>query len=760
MSVFVPHHQHVPMSRLVALTLCLLLAISVLLIPQAADVANDLTASPITHDVTQLPLSFVPNVGQTDPAVQFQAQGLGGTIFFTSDQVVLSLPVGEATTTDYPGVIAGHVPTAASELAVVRVQFDGANAAPTLVAAEALPGTINYLQGDDPAQWRTDVPTYAGVVYHNLYDGIDLRYDGTQGQLKSTYTVAPGIDPDQIGWRYSGAQQVQIDRATGNLQISLPMGQTLTEQAPVAWQVIDGKQVPVDVRYQLASDQRIGFAVGSYNPVLPLVIDPILEAGTFLGGEGNDAAWDITVDGDGNIYLAGLTNSPNFPARNGYDGTFNGRIDAFVAKLSPNGRSLEYATYLGGTDEDLGFGIAVDGSGNAYVSGITRSTNFPTTADAFDRTLGNGTACQDPIECNDNFVAKLSARGNALVYSTYLGGKSSEASTLGPRVAVDTAGNAYITGRTGSSDFPITPGAFDQTLELDPFSKVGADVFVTKLNARGTALVYSTFLGGPTDAEEGRDIAVDGTGNAYVVGLTFGGFPIKNAVQPTSDGSQDVFVTKVNANGSDLLYSTYLGGNDYDYPGSIAIDQTGNAYMSGHTFSQDFPVKNALQPRCKRCDPGENTGYDAYITKLNPQGNAFVYSTYLGGTGLDDAFGLAVDAAGQVHVAGTTTSNDFPTRNAVHARPGDLFNGYVAKLSADGQSLIYSTYLGGSEADFVRGLALDAAGSVYATGETFSANFPIRHPLQPRIGGHSDTFVVKLSERAGEHQIYLPIVSR
>lgn len=742
MFVLVPHRRSLPAFGLVVLTVSILLLLGLLLPPGSMPI-RDQAAAVGAPDLPTLPLAFVPNQGQTDPVVQFQAQSMGGTVFFTPHEVVVALPSAAA---EQPA------PT-------VRLSFLDANPTPTITPDTPLPGRVNDLRGDDPTQWRTDIPTYAGIVYHDVYAGIDLRYDGHASTLKGTYTVAPGVDPQQIRWRYQGVEQVRIDQASGNLQVTVAADRVLTEAAPVAWQDIAGQRVPVHARYQVAADGTISFAVGAYNPAYPLIIDPTIAWSTYLGGEGNDPALDIAVDGVGNTYVVGFTNSPNFPVtRDTYDATFNTLFDAYVAKMSTDGRTLVYATYLGGTGIDQGWSIAVDAAGQAYVSGRTDSTDFPTTPGAFDRTLGDGSGCEDLIDCDDAFVAKLSAGGNALLYATYLGGNSSELGIVGPHVAVDTDGNAYVTGRTRSSDFPTTPGAFDRTLELDPFSNVGADVFVTKVNPLGTALVYSTFLGGPTDAEEGRDIAVDAAGNAYVTGLTNGDFPIKDAVQPTTDGSQDLFITKVNAQGSALVYSTYLGGNDFDYPGSIAVDGAGNTYVSGHTFSPNFPTKNALQPRCKRCDPSDD-GYDAVVAKLNAQGNTLVYATYLGGTEGDDAFGLAVDRAGTVYVAGNTMSPDFPLQNPLQGDAGG-FDGYVAKLSTDGRALVYSTYLGGSDGDLVRALALDSAGNAYIAGETFSTDFPTNTPLQPSNAGFSDAFVVKLRDPAQAPRVYLPMIRR
>jgi hypothetical protein len=281
-----------------------------------------------------------------------------------------------------------YAPAAPAAPTVVRLQFSGANPAPEVRSGEALPGTVNYFIGSDPAQWQTNLSTYAGVVYADLYDGIDLVYDGTRGTLKGTYTVAPGSDPARIGWRYAGAEDVRVDAASGNLHIRVAEGHTLTEHAPIAWQTIDGERVPVAARYTLAADGRIGFALGAYDDTHPLIIDPTLEYSTYLGGGGNEAGKDIAVDSVGNVYIVGNTTSTDFPTFSAYQDTYGGGTDdVFISKLSSDGSSLLFSTFLGGTGIDAGYAIALDDAGNAYITGSTDSTNFPT-VNAYQDTHG------------------------------------------------------------------------------------------------------------------------------------------------------------------------------------------------------------------------------------------------------------------------------------------------------------------------------------------------------------------------------------
>jgi beta-propeller repeat-containing protein len=363
------------------------------------------------------------------------------------------------------------------------------------------------------------------------------------------------------------------------------------------------------------------------------------------------------VDTSGNAYVIGFTTSTNFPTANPLQPTNHGAGDAFVAKLNPSGSALVYSTYLGGTAIDYGRSIAIDGRGNAYVTGYTASVNFPTANPLQPGNHGGPSWCP----C-DGFVAKLKPNGSALIYSTYLGGSSDD----GPHgVAVDGFGNAYVTGETYSTDFPtVNP--------IQPALHGNQDVFVFKLNASGSALVYSTYLGGK-QADFGYDIAVDGSGNAYVTGFTASAdFPTANPLQPKIRGGQDAFVAKLNAAGSALVYSTYLGGTNNDEGVGIRADRSGNAYVTGYTLSTDFPTANALQVT-------NHGGADAFVAELNAHGSALTYSTYFGGSSNDYGRRITVDSSGNVYWTGRTLSFDLPTASPLQATNHGLYDAFVVK---------------------------------------------------------------------------------
>jgi Beta-propeller repeat len=467
----------------------------------------------------KLPLSFIPNEGQTDEAVRYYAQGAGYGFFFTKGGAMLSFANGEGR--------GGHA---------LALDFLGANPHATLTAKKRLAGEINYLIGDDPTKWRQGLPTHGELLYGGLWPGIDMAVRGEEGgKLKYEFHLKPGSSVEEVRLAYHGAEGLSVG-AGGELLVQTSLG-VLKDAAPVSYQLIGGERVAVESRYKLLAGDGggYGFAVGSYDPRYPLVIDPGLDYSTFLGGTGQDEGLGIAAGTRGRAYATGFTDSANYPTTPGaFDTSFNGgrRVDAFVTKLNARGSALDYSTFLGRGRDDRGLGIAVRGEkkNNAYVTGSTRSANFPTTPGALDTTLDGDI---------DAFVTKLNASGSALIYSTFLGGTSTE---NGEGIAVDTRGRAYVTGETGSDDYPTTPGAFDIT-----FNGGLSDAFVTKLNARGSELAYSTFLGGTGSDAGFGGIGVDTRGRVYVAGSTGSAdYPTTpGAFDITFNGFRDAFVTKL-----------------------------------------------------------------------------------------------------------------------------------------------------------------------------------------------------------------------
>ncbi len=758
-----------------------------------------------------LPLSFEVNQGQAESDVKFLSRGIGYTLLLTGNEAILALqgrsqkwgfnagPMSLLTGQLFPAT--NHSQPAADNPALLRLKLVGANPSAAISGLEELPGKSHYFLGNNPAQWRANVANYSKVKYESVYPGVDLIYYGNQRQLEYDFVVAPGADPRVIALdiAHASSKSENMDSnidAVGDLVIAIDGGEVRFHK-PVVYQeqsAVDSRQSTVsgnpkskiqnrksiDGRYVLLAENRVGFEVGAYDRTRPLVIDPELSYSTYLGGTEVEVGFRIAVDGAGSAYITGAA-GPNFPTTAGAYRTTLAPLsgtcyvdfsyssvpcpDAFVTKLSADGTSRVYSTYLGGSRADFGLGIGVDSSGSVYVTGSTASNDFPTTAGVL-QTTGHG--------MGEIFVAKLNAAGSALSFSTFLGGSNDD---IALSSALDSSGNTYITGLTFSSDFATT-GAYRTSLAtgtctFNYHSFSCPDAFVAKLNNTGTApLGYATYLGGGS-YDAGLGIAVDGSGNAYVTGTTMSSnFPLAGPAQGTTSGGEcgptqsihpcsEAFVTKLNAAGSGLGYSTYLGGAGDEIATSVAVDTSGSAYVAGITNSGDFPVTDGAAQAGfggGACGSAGNTFNcpDAFVVKLNAAGSSFGYASYLGGASYDVAFGIAVNSVGNAYVVGATGSIDFPTANPIQGTFGGgscSFNGvalacpnaFLTKLNAAGSAPAFSTYLGGAGGDIGFGVAVDALGNAYLTGETVSADFPKANPLQTNLGGQADVFIAKMS---------------
>jgi uncharacterized repeat protein (TIGR01451 family) len=682
------------------------------------------TKARINKVYSDLPLSFEENQGQLDQSVRFFSRGNGYGLFLTDTEVLFALPNFKSP----PKYNSSHATfddvtmrKAKSQAAILRMRFIGSNTKPRIVGRGLLQGKSNYFVGNNPRQWKTGVNTFAKVSYQNLYPGIDLNYYGNGGQIEYDFVIAPGSDPSNISVEFKGASKIKVDRQ-GELVIHTTGG-TIRQHKPVIYQEDGSTNKEIAGSYVLKSKNRIGFKVSAYDQSLPLIIDPVLSYSTYLGGSGDDDGLGITVDSSGSAYVIGNTVSTDFPVTNARQSIFGGNtFDAFVAKIDPAGANLVFSTYLGGLGDDLGSGIALDSFGNIYLTGRTGSSNFPATSDAY----------QSPsIGPPQAFVTKLNPTGRVLIYSTCLGGSNN--SNTGAAIDVDSLGNAYVTGVTSATNFPITPGAFRSS------SGGATDAFVTKLDVAGTSLVYSTYLGG-NSFDNGNGIAVDHYGNAYVTGITVSSnFPRVNPIQPIKSGGADAFVTKLNAAGTAPTYSTFIGGSGTDAGRSIAVDLSGNAYLTGDTASSNFPTKNALQPTFG------GGPRDAFITKLNGSGSAFIYSTFYGGSNDDGGVGMAIDKSGNTYVSGSTASpNFFTTADAIQTSLVGDRNAFLVKLNSNGASRIFSSYLSSISGGDV---ALDLFGNAYVTGSASPSliTTPGAYQILPSSG--DDAYIMKIGNR-------------
>jgi hypothetical protein len=691
-----------------------------------------------------LPLAFEPNQGQTDPQVNYMARANGYTLFLTRQDAVFSFH-SKSSANARPSrsrvsrLQVNAAPSISEKPAVVRMQLVGANSTTHITAADQLPGKSNYYLGNDPKKWQTNVSQYARVAYKSVYPGIDLAYHGEQSKLEFDFIVAPESDPASIDLAFSGAQHVATD-ASGNLVISSAGGDVVLHK-PVAYQQRNGSRQLVDASFVLKSNNQVSFDLGSYDRSRAIVIDPAVTYSTYLGGSAEDEAYGVAVDGSGNAYVTGATNSPNFPGSLVAGPTF----DVFVSKINPAGTALLYSILLGGNGDDFGLGIAVNSTGAAgaigtYVVGNTSSTNFPSTV-----TIGPGGG-------QDAFVAKLDNNTGARVQVTRIGGTGTES---GNGIAVDITGAAYIGGETDSTNFPIAGPPIQTT-------NAGADDgFIAKLDSNGTVLDYSTYIGG-----SGEDlvtgIALDGSNNAYVTGITVSSnFPTTTgAFQTSQSGTADNgFVAAIKADGSAKIYSTYLGGSGTNDALAIAVDSAGEAYVTGDTNSSNFPVLNATQATLKGAT-------DVFITKVQANGSGLLFSTYYGGT-LDEAgTGIAIDAFNDVYVTGRTLSSDYPT-NGTPFQSGlsGTSDAFVTELSNTGFP-VYSSFLGGTGNENsvsastvlapLGAVAVDSASNAYLAGSTDSTTgFPVSpSALQPSFGGGlADGFVTKVGAAPADFSV-------
>jgi hypothetical protein len=579
----------------------------------------------------------------------------------------------------------------------VRVEFAGGNASSAVsVAGESL-------------------------VYRNAWNGIDAVYAAHGKTVKSEYHVAPGADPNLIRLRYRGETVPRI-RPDGSLVIGVP-GAELIDSPPFAYQDI-GMRVPVAAAYRVFADGTVGFALGAYDPSRPLVIDPVMNYSTLFGGMGDTTVTAVALDTYGNAIVAGWTSSTDLPA-NGAKTKSGGGVDAFVAKIAGQGNQIVWCTYLGGIGDDRAFGIALDRSNNVYVTGWTQSFNFPLLGAIQTKLLGSRNA----------FVTKLNASGTNIVYSTFLGGSSHD---QGNAIAVDFAGNAYVTGDVSSYNFPVLRGF--------QMSNGGQqDAFVTKLSPAGNAIVFSTYLGGG-GADHGAAITVDPWNQVYVAGSTYSSnFPVAAPTQARIGGGQDAFMTELNASGTGLVFSTYIGGSG-GTPGlgegstAVALDGAYNIYVAGVTSSIDFPTTAGAY---QRTVSNGGAGDHGFVWKANTA-KQVVYSTYLGGLNVDMVNGMAVDTVGNAYVVGATSSTDFPGVRAFQPAITGQTNGFVAKLNKTGSTLIFSGFLGGSAADSANCVAVDARQNVVVAGIAQSADFPLVNPAQSYGRGPNSGFITRI----------------
>ncbi|MBF0457671.1 MAG: SBBP repeat-containing protein [Nitrospirae bacterium] len=708
------------MSKNIISAIVLILTAFCLSMPAYANVSAEAATgenAAIAASYGKLPIAFEANEGQVDPKVKYIAKGQGYTLFLTPKEFVLSMAAHDG--------VKDKIKTAAIQIKFVST------GAKTITGVDELPGSSNYFIGNDPEKWRTNVPAYEKVRYEEIYHGIDLVVYGNQRQIEYDFVVGPHADYKQIAFQVNGAKRLSVDK-DGSLIIASKGGSKMLMHKPLVYQETDGLRQEVRGRYSVSKGNRVSFNVAAYDKTKALVIDPTLAYSTYLGGSGSyggDYGYRIAVDSSGSAYVTGVTGSTDFPTTSGaFQASLKSAYgNVFITKLNSSGTGLVYSAYLGGSGStsygDYGYGIAVDSSGSAYVTGVATSLNFPTTSGAFQTTLKNSHG--------NAFITKLNSSGTALLFSTYLGGTGY--GDFGYGIAVDSSGSAYVTGVTGSTDFPTTSGAFQTSLKTSH-----GNVFITKLNSSGTALLFSTYVGGSGYGDSGYGIAVDSSGSAYVTGVTSSSdFPTTSGAFQASLKSSygNAFITKINSSGTGLVFSTFIGGSGSsggygDSGHGVAVDSSGNAYVTGYSLSANFPTTTGAFQTTLKSSYG-----NAFIAKLNSSGTALLFSTYLGGGGNsgngDTGSSIAIDSSGNAYVTGYTYSSDFPTTTGAFqtSLKSSYGNAFITKLNSSGTALMYSTYLGGSgdnsdSGDTGSSIAVDSYGNAYVAGFTYSSDFP------------------------------------
>ncbi len=684
---------------------------------------KEINKAEISQKLKALNMPFIENKGQTDPKVAYYAKTFGGSIFITKEgELVYSFPKVEKNEGEEPKITGTAV--LIERLGKVK-EVKGVGESPT---------KVSYFIGNDPSKWQRDITTFERVSLGEVYEGIRVELKAYGSNIEKLFYVSPNADPRSIRVELEGVKEAKV-KESGELILKTELGD-IEFTKPVAYQEVDGKRVYVPVNYRLFKDgEKLAYAfeVGEYDRSKELVIDPLLQA-TYLGGSHHDEAYAIVLDSSGNVYVAGLTYSTDFPGISGGAQASHGNsgyhYDAFVAKLSNDLRRIIQSTYLGGNGGDAAFAIALDSSGNVYVAGLTGSTNFPGTSGGAQASYGGG--------FRDAFVAKLSNDLRRIIQATYLGGSYwDEAGSI----ALDSSGNVYVAGFTGSTNFPGTSGGAQASYGGN------RDAFVAKLSNDLRRIIQATYLGG-SGWDVAFAIALDSSGNVYVAGEAGStNFPGTSGGAQASRGGgyyADAFVAKLSNDLRRIIQATYLGGNDADLAYAIAFDSSGNVYVAGDTRSTDFPGTSGGA----QATHGGGYYYDAFVAKLNSSLTSIIQATYLGGSGDDIAYAIAFDSSGNVYVAGDTGSTNFPgTSGGAQQNKGGSVDAFVAKLSNDLKSIIQATYLGGSYIDSARAIALDSSGNVYVAGYTVSYDFPgTSGGAQATHGaGVVDAFVAKLT---------------
>lgn len=665
----------------------------------------------------RIPIAFIPNQGQFDKQARFQARTARYTLWITDKGLVFdSIRIQDKVNTSclfppqkesFPEGARGKKEL---EREVTRLLFPGADPHPKITPLGHSSQRVNCFRGNDPKKWRTGIQASNAVLYKNLYPHIDLKVYSRGGNIEYDWIVRPGGDPADIHFQYEGILDSRID-IEGNLLVTTLFGE-LIHKRPESFILPSNEQV--SVKFMFIGSHTYCIRTSEYDMTKTLVIDPhILSSSTYFGGGDIDQAKDIAIDASGCIFITGETISTDFPTT--VPGNLNptqDNYDVFLCKFTPDASTLLFSTYLGGKDWDIGHDIAIDNSGNVYVSGTTTSSDFP---------------IQNPLKGEllpifydicypDGFITKFSNTGEMILYSTFFGGTSSD-QIYG--MTLDKADQIYITGTTFSKDFPIVNPATN--IVIGPYEATFY-IFVSKISAEGHAILYSTYIGARNYYQQGRKIAVDSSGNAYIAADFWGqglGYPLVNPFQSELKGGAEGLFFKLSPQGNNILFMTYLGGSKDDRIQNVLIDKNGLPVICGWTDSSDFPVANTTMEYPK--------GQNAFLSQFSPTGDQLLYSTVIGGTNNDFAYGIGVDSRNNICLTGGTDSPDFPRVFSDQQHSGTI-DAFITVISLVDDLIVFSSYIGGSKEDRGAALAVDPQDSIWITGWSNSQNFRTLNP--------------------------------
>jgi len=710
---------------------------------------------------------FIENKGQWDNEVLYLTKVNSANVWITKTGVVYDYYQIEKTADDkiqnqQLNRTNSHKPDLENEPKynikghIIKMEFNNSNSNPTPTSSYKSKTYHNYFLGIDKSKWASNVSLYNEVQVNNIYEDISVKYYFDGNSIRYDYILEAGADISKLKMNYKGQNNIETNNE-GELLITTSLCE-IKHNKIFAYQELNNQKIEIECRFEKTSDNQYTFKLGKYDKTLALIIDPLvwstLIGGSVKSGGSFDFVRGMAVDEVGNVYIANKALNEDYPTTTGaYDETQNGKIDVAISKLSDDGSTLVYSTFIGGSSDDEVKGIVIDQSNNVYVTGMTGGNNddendFPTTSGAFDEAY-NGNS--------DVFVSKLSSDGSKLFYSTYIGGQYSE---YGHAITLDDSNNAYIAGITisdqNTNDYPTTAGAYDET-----FNGGYYDIIVSKLSSDGSEILYSTFIGG--DGEDyAFGITIDKLNNIYIVGGTYieGGGPTN---YPTTSGAydrfnhdwEDIIVSKLSNDGSTLLMSTIIGGESNERANGIALDDSNNVIITGYTNSKDYPATKGTYDDIMN----ELYIYDVFVSKLSNDGSALAWSTFIGGKYNDFANGIVLDKSNNIYIAGETVGNignetyTYPTtENAYDRTHNDNIDVMVSKLSSDGSTLLYSTYIGGNGNDKCYGIALDKSEKVYITGLTSSKHipFPTTSGAYNEVHSNSvfDVFVTKFDKLA------------